>query len=154
MTPLGCAEGIVDFIKERLEANDELTNSGEKQYKVYTGFLTIGMSRSEIKDLAPAIIVRPTEVTDGEQETVAVIGIYITDYDEDRVEGCKTLFHIMEFLRFELLTNNPIRMKYNIKSGSMISSLPDEQPYPQWWGSIHFEVNLPQPKRNFSEVFQ
>ena len=154
MTPLGCAEAIVEFIKERLAANDEIAGCGGREYKVYAGLLPIGLSRQQVKELAPAIIVRPAEVTDGEDETAAIIGVYVTDYDEDLEEGGKPLFHIMEFLRFELLTNNPINMRNQIKKGSMISTFPDEQPYPQWWGQIHFEVNLPQPKRNFSKVFQ
>jgi len=147
MTPYNLACDLVEFIKTWLKEAEE------KPYNVFVGFLPIALSKAEQKEFCPAIIVRPVEIADGEDETTATIGVYITDYDDDRYYRAESILHITEFLRFELLTNNPVVMKYNIQKGSMVTTIPDEQPYPQVWAAIHFDVNLPQPKRNFNGVF-
>ena len=153
MTPLECAEAMVLFFKEKLREYDEQTEKKE-EYNVYVGYLPLVTKREEMKALCPAVVVRPLEVNDSEKETSVLMGVYVTTYDEDKKFGCNELYHILEFLRFHLLANNPTGRKWLLVPGTMTTSIPDEQPYPQWWGRIDFAIYLPQPKRNDSDIFK
>ena len=65
--------------------------------------------------------------------------------------GSESLYHILQFIRFHLLTNNPIRRRFEIKckdGETMETYIPDEQPYPFWQGRLDFAVYLEQPSRN------
>ena len=152
MTPLECAESMVAFFKEKLVEYDEQTEK-EEGYNVYAGYLPLVTKRDEMKALCPAIVVRPLEVNDGEKETTVLMGVYVTTYDEDKKYGCNELYHLLEFLRFSLLANDPVKSKWAMMAGTMTTSVPDDQPYPQWWGRIDFAVYLPQPKRTNSDIF-
>ena len=64
------------------------------------------------------------------------------------------LFHFLEFIRYHLLANNPIAKKWfiDIDDGNIKTTIPDDQPFPQWVGVIEFDVFIPQPRQTHWEV--
>jgi hypothetical protein len=165
MTPLECAEGITAFIRRRVqECGENLRTIREDgtetidEIKVHTGFLPRAATKAEIVKLCPAIIVRPESVSDEEERTVAHIILYVTTFDADMTNGYVSLYHLLEWLRQQLLTFNPIpnekgQEKWKIVDGTMKNSVPDDQPFPQWWGYIECDIYLPQPQTNYTLTF-
>lgn len=153
MTPLECAQGLAEFFRGKLVEYSEKTET-KQEYKVYAGYLPYVQTRQEKKELCPAVVVRPLEVNDEEKESTILMGIYVTTYDEDMKVGCYELYHILEFLRYQLLTENPVADKWLVKNGTLSTSVPDDQPYPQWWGRLDFIIYIPQPKRVVSSIYE
>ena len=154
MTPLECAQGIAAYLREQIaaygEQNETIASdtSGEstETYHVYAGFLPYVKTRAEQKALCPAIVVRPLEVNDEAEESTTLLGVYVTTYDEDKEIGSYGLYHLLEFIRLRILEGDPIAEKWRIKPGTLTTSVPDDQPYPQWWGRLDFAVYIPKPR--------
>ena len=66
--------------------------------------------------------------------------------------GAESLYHVLEFLRFSLLSKNPIKNRWQIAGGELETSIPDEQPYPKYWGRIDFDVILPIVKNPRNDI--
>lgn len=148
MTPLECVEGLKNFLDEVFADYDEHDEEEHTPVNVYAGFLPYANTRETKKKLCPAVVIRPAEVVDGEEETLLTVLIIVTTFDEDMIDGAQSMFHMLEFLRLKFLEENPIKNKWQIKRGSMDTFIPGEQPYPQWWGQMEFTVNLPQPENH------
>lgn len=161
MTPLDCATDICDFIQEELVNDNQYIReyhddgSGEKKaIHAYIGFLPYAHSNEEAQTLCPAIVVRPTDVTDKLDDSIVRIRITVTTYDEDTKEGFKALYHLLEWLRMKLLTKNEIkrRWKLAIEHSGIETTIPDEQPYPQWWGLLDCDYYISQPIARHIEI--
>lgn len=151
-TPLECAYGLANFFQEKLAEYCE-RNEAAENFNVYVGYLPLATRNEEKKTLCPAVVIRPLEVNDGENESSVIMGVYVTTYDNDKKFGCLGLYHVIEFLRFQLLINNPVNDKWRIIPGTLSTSIPDEQPWPQWWARLDFAINIMQPKRVINEIF-
>lgn len=165
MTPLQLAKGIKSFLEDRMAHYDEEYTFGEqfdsegeyiediKKIGVYTLRLPIVKTAAERRSLSPSIVIRPYEVRDEEDQTVVKVFVAVTVHDSETEAGAEVIYHLVEFIRHELLAHNPVGMKWNVRNGSMITTIPDEQPYPEWWGIVDFEVNIPQPEWTPPGVF-
>lgn len=148
MTPWECAEGLKDFLSEVFTSHEEMNEETGKPVNVYVGFLPYTASREAKKKLCPAIVVRPISVRDATDASTVSISVMVTTYDEDMIGGSASMYHLAELIRYSLLAHSPIKRKWRLVRGSMESTFPDEQPYPQWWGRIDFDVTLPQPENH------
>ncbi len=147
-TPLECAKTIAKFIRRKFEEYEEKEPTTGKKYLVHVGFLPFVDKAEEKKKLCPAIAIRPLLIEDREDFTLARLSIYVTVFDEDMKQGCESLYHVLQFLRFHLLTNNPIAERFQIRikgNDTMETFVPDEQPWPMWWGRLDFAAYLEQP---------
>lgn len=150
-TPMQCAKEITDFLKEKFREYGEKEPDTETAYNVYAGFLPREDNPKKMKALCPAVVIRPLLVEDSADETVAKMAAYAVTYDEDMKFGSESLYHVLQFVRFHLLTNNPVHKRFEIKlkdGETMETYIPDEQPYPFWQGRMDFAVYLEQPSRN------
>lgn len=156
MTPWGTATEIADFLKKRVLETDEkgLTDWSGGSLNIYAGFLPYVNNTKDKAKLCPAIVIRPQRIMDGESETSVSMVIAVTVYDEDMLQGCMPLYHLLEYIRYQLLTESIICGKYYLKPGTVETTIPDEQPYPQWWGRIDFEMILPQPQKHLKTLYQ
>lgn len=153
MTPLDCAKGMAEYLAYCFQDKDEeyKVKNGDKFEKIckdmqiYAGFLPRTNTRKEMIDLCPAIVVRPEIINDGKDDTKVTLLVYVTVYDEDMKLGCESLYHLLEFVRYELLSENPIEDKWQIVDDTLKTTIPDNQPFPQWLGAIELEIYLPQP---------
>ncbi len=152
MTPLDVSEGIAKFLEGRLKQLNEQSDSTNDTIRVYSGFLPRVTNNAEKRKLCPAVVVHPYTIEDDENSTVGVT-IQVTTYDESMTEGHISLYHLLEVVRKELLSQNPIDMKYQIKDNKVTTMIPDDQPWPQWWGYLEVEVFIPKVRRNLNDVF-
>lgn len=150
-TPMQCAKEIADFLKEKFREYDEKEPDTGAEYNVYAGFLPREDNPKRMKTQCPAVVVRPLLIEDNTDETIAKMAIYAVTYDDDMKFGSESLYHVLQFIRFHLLTNNPVHNRFEIKlkdSDTMETYIPDEQPYPFWQGRLDFAVYLEQPSRS------
>ena len=151
-TPYACARSIAAFLNQKFKEHDEKEPATHNDYQVYAGFLPRADKAADMKKNCPAIVIRPLMIEDGEKHTLARMVIYAVVYDDDKRTGCESLYHLLEFMRFHLLTGNPINEQYEIKlkeDDAMETFIPDDQPYPFWEGRMDFAVYLEQPSRSF-----
>lgn len=152
-TPWGAAKVIAEFLNQRFqEYSEKEINAGDlsksKPYHAYAGFLPREAKAEDMKKHVPAVVVRPLMIEDGEKHTLVKMVIYAATFDNDRKAGCESLYHLLQFMRYQLLANNPINAQYQIKlteDDAMETFIPDEQPFPFWEGRIDFAVYLEQP---------
>ena len=147
-TPWGAAKTITAFLNEKFKEYNEKEPATGNPYGVYAGFLPRANKAEEMKKLCPALVIRPLMVEDGHKKTLARMVIYVVVFDDDKRTGCESLYHVLEFMRYHLLANNPINQKYEIKlseDDALETFIPDEQPYPFWEGRMDFAVYLEQP---------
>ncbi|MES9636728.1 hypothetical protein [Megasphaera elsdenii] len=146
MTPIDVLEDLRDFLAKKIKERNELAEA-DKNIRCFMGFLPKAITPQTKEALCPAVVVGYAGVIDRADESVVSVVISAITRDEDMIHGANELFHLLEFIRFCLLSANPVCDKYDVKGGTMETSVPDEQPYPQWWGRIDFEVYIPQPTR-------
>ena len=145
MTPWLCAQEMADFLREQIKSYDEkAAGVGE----VYAGFLPLAKVRGLKKEMCPHIVVRPHKVEDKEKPSVAKMAVYVVAFDDD----AESLYHTLEFLRFSLLSKNPIKNRWKITDGTLETSIPDEQPYPKLWGRMDFDVALPRAQNTRNDL--
>ena len=159
MTPLDCSQGIKEYLEKCFKSYQENTTNSDgtktsEQVPVYHGFLPRCTSVAAMKKLCPAVVVHYDKVDDGKDDTQTGIIIYAAVFDDDQISGVNTLYHLLEFIRYVLLGHNPIDNKWRIVDDVMQTTIPDEQPYPQWIGAIEFNVYLPQPQWNNSKLLR
>lgn len=147
MTPYDCIQDITHFLKENLKAYEGRNEETQKPVLCYAGFLPRARSAELKAKYCPAVVVGYRKIDDTRQESTVSIVITVTAYDEDMLQGCMTLYHLLEYVRQQLWMHNPICNRYQIRGGTMETFIPDEHPYPQWYGRIDFDVNIPQPER-------
>ena len=148
-TPVGCAEEIAAFLNGKFKEYDEKEPGTGREYRAYAGFLPVRSKTGEMRENCPFIAVRPVQVVDGREHTLARMAVFVTTYSEDTMHGCDLLYHILEFIRSRLLAGNPVAGRYQIRlegDGTMETYVPDEQPYPFWQGRMDFAVYLEQPR--------
>lgn len=158
MTPLQCADGIAYFLKQKIAEYSEdgrfIAEDGTERIEkvnVFSGFMPRTSAREAKEKLCPAIVVRPENVIDGTDTSLVRLLINVTTFDDSMFNGHIFLYHLLEWIRLQLLATNPVpdkngKERWLIKQGSVSTNIPDEQPFPQWWGYIECDIYLPQPE--------
>lgn len=142
MTPLDAAQEIASYIKQHI--NERLSEKHDIEltdYNIYAGFLPYARTSAEVRAMCPAIVVRPDTVQDSNDETTVKISVYVTTYDDDMSLGHEYLYHLLERVRYLLLSREPINNRYIVQD--MKTTIPDEQPFPQWLALIEFTTYIP-----------
>ena len=163
-TPWDAARTIAGFLNEKFKEYNEKEHATGKPYTIYAGYLPRKEKAADMKELCPAIVIRPLMIEDGAKQSIAKMVIYAVTFDDGKGDGvdgkggegnkqtaCEALYHVLEFMRYHLLANNPIKKQYQIKlteDDTMETFIPDDQPFPFWEGRIDFSVFLEQPKNN------
>lgn len=150
MTPWLCAEEVAEFLRGEIAYYDEkAAGVGE----VHAGFLPIAKVAQLRKESCPYIVIRPHKVKDERKTRRVSMAIYVVVCPAEEDGGAESLYHILEFLRFSLLSKNPISNRWMIVDGELETSIPDEQPYPKYWGRIDFDIALPVVKLTRNDMF-
>lgn len=153
MTPLQCANEIADFLRKEIAQDQEGVQTifvdkppETEEIRVFVGFLPRVSTNTEKKKLCPGIVVRPESVSDTDDGSSVKLLFSVTTYDEDKESGYISLYNLLEWIRFKLLSNSPIGERWDLRS-SLETAVPDEQPFPQWWGYLEGSFVLPQPHK-------
>lgn len=141
------AETDEEALAELKATENVIQQNHDEPINIYAGYLPY-TSRKTANKLCPAMAVRPSQIVDGENETTALMSVFVSTYDEDMLFGADSLFHLLERVREEMLAHDPVKNKWKVKPGTMRTVIPDEQPYPQWLGLVEFDVYLPQPENH------
>lgn len=152
MTPLDVSDGIAEYLMNELRKLNENSDVTEKPIRVWSGFLPRVDKNEDKRKLCPAVVVHPYSVSDADNSTVGIT-VLVTTYDEALTEGHVGLYHLLEVVRERLLSDNPVALKYEIKENTINTTIPDDQPYPQWVGYLEFEVYIPVIRRNLNKIF-
>ena len=152
MTPLDVSDGIAKYLMNELRKLNENSDVTERPIRVWSGFLPRVDKNEDKRKLCPAVVVHPYSVSDADSSTVGIT-VLVTTYDEALTEGHVGLYHLFEVVRERLLSDNPVALKYEIKENTINTTIPDDQPYPQWVGYLEFEVYIPVIRRNLNKIF-
>lgn len=152
MTPLDVSDGIAKYLMNELRKLNENSDVTERPIRVWSGFLPRVDKNEDKRKLCPAVVVHPYSVSDADSSTVGIT-VLVTTYDEALTEGHVGLYHLLEVVRERLLSDNPVALKYEIKENTINTTIPDDQPYPQWVGYLEFEVYIPVIRRNLNKIF-
>ena len=152
MTPLDVSDGIAEYLMNELRKLNENSDVTERPIRVWSGFLPRVDKNEDKRKLCPAVVVHPYSVSDADSSTVGIT-VLVTTYDEALTEGHVGLYHLLEVVRERLLSDNPVALKYEIKENTINTTIPDDQPYPQWVGYVEFEVYIPVIRRNLNKIF-
>lgn len=151
MTPMDCAQELAKFLQEK-NADYTLQDEEVKEnpINVYAGFLPLAKSSKEKAKLCPSIVVRPVEVEDqsggmgGGISTVSLQLLFVT-YNKAMQDGHLELYHLLEKNRQALLKSQTIGKRFRL-SLPMKTMIPDEQPFPMWWGYMEVKYLIYQPR--------
>lgn len=152
MTPLDVSDGIAKYLMNELRKLNENSDVTERPIRVWSGFLPRVDKNEDKRKLCPAVVVHPYAVSDADSSTVGIT-VLVTTYDEALTNGHVGLYHLLEVVRERLLSDNPVALKYEIKENTINTTIPDDQPYPQWVGYLEFEVYIPVIRRNLNKIF-
>ena len=152
MTPLDVSDGIAKYLMNELRKLNENSDVTERPIRVWSGFLPRVDKNEDKRKLCPGVVVHPYSVSDADISTVGIT-VLVTTYDEALTEGHVGLYHLLEVVRERLLSDNPVALKYEIKENTINTTIPDDQPYPQWVGYLEFEVYIPVIRRNLNKIF-
>lgn len=152
MTPLDVSDGIAKYLMNELRKLNENSDVTERPIRVWSGFLPRVDKNEDKRKLCPAVVVHPYSVSDADISMVGIT-VLVTTYDEALTEGHVGLYHLLEVVRERLLSDNPVALKYEIKENTINTTIPDDQPYPQWVGYLEFEVYIPVIRRNLNNIF-
>lgn len=139
---------LTDQLKEVAPTDDKLAG---RRIKAYAGFLPRTRSVTDKQKLNPAISVRPVKVVDSLNEGSTVeLQIILTVYNasEDFDNSHEELYHYLECMRQALLTNPIIASKYILKY-PVETGIPEEQPYPEWWGYMKLIYSVQTPVKKW-----
>lgn len=152
MTPLDVSDGIAKYLMNELRKLNENSDVTKRPIRVWSGFLPRVDKNEDKRKLCPVVVVHPYSVSDADISTVGIT-VLVTTYDEALTEGHVGLYHLLEVVRERLLSDNPVALKYEIKENTINTTIPDDQPYPQWVGYLEFEVYIPVIRRNLNKIF-
>lgn len=160
-TPWSAARALADFLNGKFAEYNEKEHATGKPYIAYAGYVPRKDRAEDMKKLCPSIAIRPLMVQDGKDYSIVKMVIYAVTFDDGKGDGvygegaegnkqtaCEALYHVLEFMRYHLLANNPINKQYELKlteDDVMETFIPDDQPFPFWEGRIDFSVYLEQP---------
>ena len=152
MTPLDVSDGIAAYLMNELRKLNETSDVTTSPIRVWSGFLPRVDKNEDKRKLCPAVVVHPYSVSDADSSTVGIT-VLVTTYDAALTKGHVGLYHLLEVVRERLLSDNPVALKYEIKENTINTTIPDDQPYPQWVGYLEFEVYIPVIRRNLNKIF-
>ena len=163
MTPMQCAKDTAKWLNDYFEhvdlaldyANTAKPDKGVKRIRCYAGFAPYVTNRADAATYFPVVAVRVFDVVDDEDESVVTLRMYVGTYDSDMLLGSEWLMNILETIRYALNTAKAINNQYFVRKDKKIEThVPDEQPYPQWWGYLDVRVNIPQPMPEYEEMIE
>ena len=144
MTSVELMNNLADFLREVVKDYSTNQEAGVLPVAVYAGYPPV---RTDYEEKESFIYTLATEWEDKEDGTFstckAEIGFSI--FDDNKTEGCFSLYNIMEHVRQALLKKRILagRNRLELPLKSVVS---DDQPWPQWQGIITATYTLGQPE--------
>lgn len=143
MTPIELMDMMRDRIKELLDENYTSEQpSGKLPVEVYSGYPPI---RDSAKERHSFIYVLASEITDDKDGSYSDLEIGFSIYDDDKVDGWRSMYNLVEHVRQDLLKFRFLRRKFRIQWPLKFRVDDREQPYPQYQGVMTARFSIGQP---------
>lgn len=143
MTIVELMDNLAEFLKPAVKDYSTKQKAGTVPVNVYAGFPPVRTKAAEKESFIYVLVLSSTDASDNNASTAKVeIGFSI--FDEDKTDGWRSLYNLMEHIRQYLL-------KYRIALERARLELPlkteivDDQPFPQWQGKITADYTIWQP---------
>lgn len=149
MTPYLCAECLVNdlrgLFKDYVSPCEKTAANG---IKIYTGYLPKYTNSADKQKNSPCIAVRPVQIDDEEAgRSYVTLQVLVQTYDDNLTEGHREMYHILQMIREYILTNEVINQQYDLQQPAH-TMIPEEQPWPLWWGYMVLRYDCYQPHEN------
>lgn len=154
MTSVELMNNLADFLCEVVKDYSSNQEAGTLPVVVYAGYPPVRTDYEEKESFIYAIATEWEDKEDGTFSTCKVeIGFSI--YDDNKTEGCFSLYNIMEHVRQALLKKCTLagRNRLELPFKSVVS---DDFTYPQWQGIITETYTLGQPMEeeiDYGEIY-
>ena len=154
MTSVELMNNLADFLHEVVKDYSTNQEAGVLPVAVYAGYPPVRTDYEEKESFIYALATEWEDKEDGTFSTCkAEIGFSI--YDDNKTEGCFSLYNIMEHVRQALLKKRTLagRNRLELPLKSVVS---DDQPWPQWQGIITATYTLGQPMEeevDYGEIY-
>lgn len=154
MTSVELMNNLADFLREVVKDYSTNQDAGVLPVAVYAGYPPVRTDYEEKESFIYALATEWEDKEDGTFSTCkAEIGFSI--YDDNKTEGCFSLYNIMEHVRQALLKKRTLagRNRLELPLKSVVS---DDQPWPQWQGIITATYTLGQPMEeevDYGEIY-
>ena len=115
MTSVELMNNLADFIREAVKDYSSQQKAGDIPVAVYSGWPPIRMASAEKESFIYALALEWEDKEDGTFSTCkAEIGFSI--YDDDKEQGCFSLYNIMEHVRQALLKHRTLNGRNRLES--------------------------------------
>lgn len=144
MTSVELMDILAEFIREVVKDYSSQQKAGDVPVTVYSGWPPIRMASAEKESFIYALALEWDDKADNTFSTCkAEIGFSI--YDDDKEQGCFSLYNIMEHVRQALLKHRTLngRNRLELPLKSVVS---DDQMYPHWLGAMTVTYTIGQPE--------
>lgn len=144
MTPIGLMDKLAKLLQDVLKDYSSTHTSGKMPVSVYPGWPPVRDSSKEQGSYVYVLVLETKDNEDANELSTAKVEIGFNIYDDDKTDGWRSLFNIMEHVRQALLAKRFIEMNHRIVL-PMVSAIADTPPFPQWLGKIEVNYTIGQP---------
>lgn len=141
MTPIGLMEALAARLQILLDGYTSEQPTGIMPIKVNAGYFPIPENAREKNS---AIHVLATKETDDKDMSTISLQIGLSIYDDNTVDGWRTMYNVAEHIRQDLLKHRYVDMRYRLEL-PLSFEVVEDQPFPQWQGIISATYTVPQP---------
>ncbi|MDT3416169.1 hypothetical protein QO009_002037 [Brevibacillus aydinogluensis] len=144
MTPIVMLDQLVERLKS-IVSNFELPSNVEgvkKAPQVLAGYLPEKRQNQDQPDL-PYVIARFLGDNETDEQATATVKIIVGTYSKDQKDGWRDTLNVLTRIKQELLAR-PVFGGSFLVARPIKTELPEEHPYPEWWGTITLDVIIPQ----------
>lgn len=143
MTLVETMENLAEFLRETVSEYSSEQPSGKKPVAVYAGYPPVAISSEEGPSFIYALA---TDFTDAQEDPYRTVKVEIgfSVYDENKEDGWRSLFNLMEHVRQALLKHRCIAGRSSLVL-PLKGAVSDSQPFPQWEGKITASYTIGQP---------
>lgn len=143
-TPINLMDTMRDRIIKLLEGQNYITEqpSGKLPIEVYSGYPPI---RDSAKERHSFIYVLAADINDEKEASSATLEIGFSIYDDDKVDGWRSLYNVVEHIRQDLLKFRFLGRKHRLILPLNFKLDDREQPYPQYQGIMTVKYSIGHP---------
>ncbi|MGF9822625.1 hypothetical protein ABE430_08900 [Brevibacillus agri] len=146
MTPIIMLDRLVEHLQaitENFELQSNVTGI-TKAPQVIAGYLPEKkpVQKQNVPDF-PYVIVRYLQEEDDNDGVIASVKIIVGTYSQDAQDGWRDPLNILTRIKQDLLARPVFGESFRVEK-PIKTELPEEQPFPEWWGAITLQVIMPQ----------
>lgn len=145
MTTVELMDHLAAYIRELVMDYDVKYKSDFRNLNVYSGWPPVRTSATEKESFIYVLVTKWDDTPDREPYSKATVEVGFSIYDNGMEDGWRSLYNLMEHVRQGLLRKRTITGR-NTLDGTIHGVISDNQPFPQWQGSITADYSIGQPE--------